>query len=274
MLMYFSSLSSSSASSSAAIVTLLAAFWPSLEMFHMVTILLQRILGSISSTMRRIVTCLCTAASSDCSRNSGSSESSIGSSSRLMTNFSAEISQSRMAFSRSIHMGKRSSLSWMRPRKVNSSIRCRNQSWFTSIRISPSSRSRWLPWCGPCTISAAVSKSCARSVYWSSRPSMEACHCWSASILFRIIFAMSQIQATRLAGPASEVFLSSSSSSSASSMIASASSVAKSLSSRERSSPTKACSSPLWPSVRFWIFLSRSFIARTSSLTQWPRPKS
>mmetsp|Transcript_134486 Transcript_134486/g.348350 ORF Transcript_134486/g.348350 Transcript_134486/m.348350 type:complete len:237 (-) Transcript_134486:933-1643(-) len=126
---------------------------------------------------------------------------------------------------------------------------------------------------GPWMTSAALSKSCESKLYCCSRPSMEACHSWSDNILPMTIRAISQIHATRFAGPSTSLPFSwslSSSSSCSVAWIAKASNVAKSFSSMERSSPMNVCSSVWCPSHRFCNFSSKLSIALTSSTFQSP----
>mmetsp|Transcript_58847 Transcript_58847/g.126469 ORF Transcript_58847/g.126469 Transcript_58847/m.126469 type:complete len:276 (-) Transcript_58847:578-1405(-) len=186
---------------------------PSLLKFQCMIILSQRIFGDNSSAMRRMVICLCLITASDFSLNSGSSESSASSSRSAMANFKPEISQMRICFRSFIHVSKRSSLSWIRSRKVNSSTRWYNHNWLRSQRISLSRSKRWFPELGPWMISAAVLKSWASKLYWASRPSIEACHDWSEAILAIMNLAMLQIHSTRFAGSLDPSFLSCSSSS-------------------------------------------------------------
>mmetsp|Transcript_19276 Transcript_19276/g.57715 ORF Transcript_19276/g.57715 Transcript_19276/m.57715 type:complete len:288 (-) Transcript_19276:1871-2734(-) len=238
-----SDVSGASSSSSLMLAIFVDGARPSDERFQCVMILSQTTLGSSSWTICLMVNFLCSTTRTDFSLKSASSESKYSSSNKESKNFSAAISQKRMVFNKLIHIGKRSSLSWISIRNVTSSIRCRTQRSLTCASMPPSSSKRWLPVFGPWTTSAAVSNNCDRSLYCSSRPSMEACHSWSERILPMISFAMLQIHSTRFFGPTVASFLSLSRSSSSSSAfsLSAANKVSKSASSMERSSPMNCC---------------------------------
>mmetsp|Transcript_69789 Transcript_69789/g.160411 ORF Transcript_69789/g.160411 Transcript_69789/m.160411 type:complete len:330 (-) Transcript_69789:971-1960(-) len=108
--------------------------------FQCVITLSQRTFGLTSCTMRTVVINLCSNKLAWILSKSGSSSSSSISSKRLCRKMKAEISHSRIMCRTSMYSSNSSSLSWIRSRKENSSIRWMVHMRLMSGRINPSNK--------------------------------------------------------------------------------------------------------------------------------------